>query len=228
MRVCAVLPVYNEAATIEEIVSRVRATGRVVEIVAVDDASDDGTRQTLERLAREIDELRVFFHETNRGKGAALRTAFAQVESELIVIQDADLEYDPADYGALLGPLLDGRADVVFGSRFLGGPHRVIFFWHYVANVALTLLSNVLNNVNLSDMETGYKAFRREVLDGLVLRSDRFGFEPEFTAKLAKRGYRMYEVPISYSGRTYEEGKKIGWRDALKALFAIVWFRLFE
>jgi glycosyltransferase involved in cell wall biosynthesis len=228
MRVCAVLPVYNEADTVEEIVSRVRATGRVSEIVAVDDASSDGTRQTLERLAGEIDELRVFFHETNRGKGAALRTAFAHVESELIVIQDADLEYDPADYAVLLGPLLDGRADVVFGSRFLGGPHRVMFFWHYVANVALTLLSNALNNVNLTDMETGYKAFRREVLDGLVLRSDRFGFEPEFTAKLAKRRYRMYEVPISYSGRTYEEGKKIGWRDALKALFAIVWFRLFE
>ncbi len=194
----------------------------------MDDGSGDGTRDLLKRLADEVDELRVFYHDRNRGKGAALRTAFREVEGDVIVIQDADLEYDPADYEELLAPILDGRADVVYGSRFLGGPHRVIFFWHYVANVLLTLLSNALNNVNLTDMETGYKAFRSEVIQDMPLRSDRFGFEPEFTAKVAKRGYRMYEVPISYSGRTYEEGKKIGWRDAVKALFAVLYFRIFE
>ncbi len=228
MKISAVIPVYNEAATIEQIISKVRSTGRVAEIVAVDDGSGDGTRDLLKRLADEVDELRVFYHDRNRGKGAALRTAFREVEGDVIVIQDADLEYDPADYEELLAPILDGRADVVYGSRFLGGPHRVIFFWHYVANVLLTLLSNALNNVNLTDIETGYKAFRSEVIQDMPLRSDRFGFEPEFTAKVAKRGYRMYEVPISYSGRTYEEGKKIGWRDAVKALFAVLYFRLFE
>ncbi len=228
MKISAVIPVYNEAATIEQIISKVRSTGRVAEIIAVDDGSGDGTRDLLKRLADEVDELRVFYHDRNRGKGAALRTAFREVEGDVIVIQDADLEYDPADYEELLAPILDGRADVVYGSRFLGGPHRVIFFWHYVANVLLTLLSNALNNVNLTDMETGYKAFRSEVIQDMPLRSDRFGFEPEFTAKVAKRGYRMYEVPISYSGRTYEEGKKIGWRDAVKALFAVLYFRIFE
>ena len=228
MKVCAVIPVYNEVTTVEEIVSRVRSSRQIVEIVAVDDASSDGSRERLERLAEEVDELRLLVHDRNRGKGAALRTAFACVESDVIVIQDADLEYDPADFEALLAPIRDGRADVVYGSRFLGGPHRVIYFWHYVANTLLTLFSNVLNNVNLTDMETGYKAFRREVLDGMTLRSNRFGFEPEFTAKVARRGCRIYEVPISYSGRTYDEGKKITWRDAVKALFAIAYFRVFE
>ena len=228
MRVCAVLPVYNEADTIEEIVSRVRATGRVAEIVAVDDASDDGTRQKLDRLASEIDELRVFFHETNRGKGAALRTAFAHVESELIVIQDADLEYDPTDYTVLLRPILDGKADVVYGSRFLGGPYvRVHLFWHYVGNRFLTLLSNCFTNLNLTDMETCYKVFRREVAQKLDIQSKSFAVEPEITAKVAKMRVRVYEVPISYSGRDYSEGKKIGPKDAIIALFAIVRWTLF-
>ena len=228
MNVSVVVPAYDEAGTLEELIGRVRAQPRVVEIVAVDDASSDGSGELLERLAREIPELTVIRHAENRGKGAALRTGFAQVTGDVVIVQDADLEYDPRDYEALLEPILDGRADVVFGSRFLGGPHRVLYFWHYAANWFLTLLSNMLNNVNLSDMETCYKVFRREVLDGLRLRSDRFGFEPEFTAKVAKRRLRIYEVPISYSGRTYEEGKKIGWRDGVKAFFAIVWFRFFD
>lgn len=228
MKISVVLPIYNEAATVEEIVARVRASGYAQEIVAVDDASSDGTRGILDQLATRHPELVVLRHERNQGKGAALRSGFAKATGDLIIVQDADLEYDPADYGALLTPLLDGRADVVFGSRFLGGPHRVLYFWHYVANRALTLLSNSLTNVNLTDMETGYKAFRREVLEGLRLRSDRFGFEPEFTAKIVRRKLRLYEVPISYSGRTYEEGKKIGWWDGVKAFGAIVWFRFFD
>ena len=228
MKISVVLPVYNEAATVEEIVARVRASGRADEIVAVDDASGDGSAALLETLAGRYPELRLVRHDRNRGKGAALRTGFAVVTGDIVIVQDADLEYDPSDYRALLEPLLDGRADVVFGSRFLGGPHRVLYYWHYVANRSLTVLSNALNNVNLSDMETGYKAFRREVLEGLRLRSDRFGFEPEFTAKVARRRLRIYEVPISYSGRTYEEGKKIGWWDGVKALGAIIWFRFFD
>lgn len=228
MRVSVVLPVYNEAATLEPIVSRVRASDLVHEIVAVDDASSDGTGKILDELAGRHPELRVFHHAVNRGKGAALRTGFAEVTGDVVLIQDADLEYDPADYGRLLAPILDGRADVVFGSRFLGGPHRVLYFWHYVGNGLLTLLSNVFTNLNLTDMETGYKAFRREAIEGMRFRSERFGFEPEFTAKVARRRLRIYEVPISYSGRTYEEGKKIGWRDGVKAVFAIIWFRFFD
>jgi glycosyltransferase involved in cell wall biosynthesis len=230
VKLSVVIPAYNEAATIDEVVTRVRQVPFDKEILIVDDGSSDGTRERLRELAARHPELRLFEHAANRGKGAALRTAFAAVTGDVVVVQDADLEYDPADYAVLLGPIADGRADVVFGSRFLGGPrgHRVLYFWHYLANRLITLLSNALNDLNLSDMETCYKAFRREVLEGLRLRSDRFGFEPEFTAKVARRRLRIYEVPVSYSGRTYEEGKKITWRDGVLALFAIVWFRFFD
>lgn len=223
--VSVVMPAYNEAATIDEIVARVRAAPQTKELIIVDDCSTDGTREHLRQLAA-LPEVRVFYHNRNRGKGAALRTAFRHVSGEVVVIQDADLEYDPADYGALLEPILDGRADVVYGSRFLGGPHRVLYFWHYVGNRLITLLSNTLTNLNLTDMETCYKVFRRPVLDGLRLRSEGFGFEPEFTAKVARAGWRIYEVPISYSGRTYAEGKKITWKDGLRAIAQIIHFRV--
>jgi glycosyltransferase involved in cell wall biosynthesis len=226
--ISVVIPIYNEAPTLEKLISRVRDSDSVSQIVVVDDASVDGGAEILERLQAEIPQLEVVTHARNRGKGAALRSGFERVTGDVIIIQDGDLEYDPADYSSLLEPILDGRADVVFGSRFLGGPHRVLYFWHYVVNVILTTLSNALNNINLSDMETCYKVFRREVLEGMTLRSDRFGFEPEFTAKVARRKLRIYEVPISYSGRTYEEGKKIGWWDGLKAFWAIFWFRFFD
>ncbi len=195
------------------------------EVIVVDDGSTDGTRERLQKAAQNDEGLVVLFHPENRGKGAALRTGFSAVTGDIVVIQDADLEYDPAEYPTLMQPIVDGRADVVYGSRFLGGPHRVLFFWHYVGNRLLTLLSNALNNINLSDMETGYKAFRAEVVRSITLRSNRFGFEPEFTAKVAKRPLRIYEVPISYSGRSYAEGKKITWRDGIAALYAIVKFR---
>lgn len=223
-----VIPLYNEVDTIAQIIERVSAEPTDKEIIVVDDGSTDGSRELLERLAERDQQLRAFFHERNRGKGAALRTGFEAVCGEIVVIQDADLEYDPRDYKTLLEPILDGRADVVYGSRFLGGPHRVLLFWHYVGNVFLTTLSNMLTNLNLSDMETCYKAFRAEVLARVKFRSNRFTFEPEFTAKVAKRGCRIYEVPISYSGRTYAEGKKITWRDGVWTLWAIIRFRLFD
>jgi len=228
MKLSIVIPVYNEAATIEEIISRVAAVPIEKEIIVVDDASSDGTGRRLAEVAPRFDDLKVLRHERNRGKGAALRTGFQQVTGDTVIIQDADLEYDPREYPKLLEPILDGRADVVYGSRFLGGPHRVLLFWHYVGNIFLTLLSNAVNNLSLTDMETCYKAFRAEVLRDMRLKSDRFGFEPEFTAKVAKRKLRVYEVPISYSGRGYAEGKKITWRDGLKAVFTILWFRLFD
>jgi glycosyltransferase involved in cell wall biosynthesis len=220
------IPVYNECSTIEEIVGRVQRTGLANQIIVVDDMSRDGTRDILKKIVEEKRQgVDVLFHEQNQGKGAAIRTGLRSVRGDVVLVQDADLEYDPRDYPSLLEPILDGRADVVFGSRFLGGPHRVLFFWHYVVNRFLTFLSNVLTNLNLTDMEVGYKVFRRTVLDGVEVRSNRFGFEPEITAKMAKRHARIYEVPISYAGRTYEEGKKIGMKDGFEALWTIIKFR---
>jgi glycosyltransferase involved in cell wall biosynthesis len=228
MKVSIVIPVYNEAGTICEIIRRVQSVPFEKEIIIVDDCSTDGTVQLLEKIGATEHNVSVFFHARNRGKGASLQTGFAHVNGDTIIIQDADLEYDPRDYPKLLEPILDGRADVVFGSRFLGGPHRVLFFWHYVGNQLLTLMSNALSNLNLTDMETCYKAFRREILHGITIKSNRFGFEPEFTMKVAKKKYRIYEVPISYSGRTYEEGKKISWRDGVSAIFTILRYRFFD
>ncbi|MGD1986516.1 MAG: glycosyltransferase family 2 protein, partial [Desulfobacterales bacterium] len=205
-----------------------QAIGLQSEIIIVNDGSTDGTAAQLETIDSTYENVRVFEHKKNRGKGAALRTGLAAATGEVIIIQDADLEYDPRDYEKLLVPILDGRADVVYGSRFLGGPQRVLFFWHYVGNKLITLLCDAFSNLNLTDMETGYKVFKKEVLADMTLKSNRFGFEPEFTMKIAKRGFRIYEVPISYSGRTYEEGKKIGWIDGLKAIFTILWFRFFD
>ena len=222
------IPVYNEVETIKEIVSRVQAVDLEKEIVIVDDGSTDGTREKLQEISLAQNNVRVFYHDRNQGKGAALRTGFEVTTGDIVIIQDADLEYDPREYPVLLAPILDGRADIVYGSRFLGGPHRVLFFWHYLGNKFLTLLSNALTNLNLTDMETCYKVFRREVLSDIQLKSNRFGFEPEFTAKIAKKDFRIYETSISYSGRTYAEGKKIGWKDGVKAIFAIVWFRFFD
>jgi glycosyltransferase involved in cell wall biosynthesis len=228
MQISVVIPVYNEVSTIREIVARVQAVDLEKEIIIVDDGSTDGTREQLQGFTLSQENIKVFYHDRNQGKGAALRTGFEIATGDIIVIQDADLEYDPREYPVLLEPILDGRADVVYGSRFLGGPHRVLFFWHYVGNKFLTLLSNMLTNLNLTDMETCYKVFKREVLNDLKLKSNRFGFEPEFTAKIAKKGFRVYETSISYSGRTYAEGKKIGWKDGVKAIFAIIWFRIFD
>jgi glycosyltransferase involved in cell wall biosynthesis len=228
MKISVVIPVYNEVETIKEIVSRVQAVDLEKEIVIVDDGSTDGTCELLQEITLSHENIRVLYHERNQGKGAALRTGFEVTTGDIVIIQDADLEYDPKEYPVLLEPILDGRADIVYGSRFLGGPHRVLFFWHYLGNRFLTLLSNALTNLNLTDMETCYKVFRREVLNDIQLKSNRFGFEPEFTAKIAKKGFRIYETPISYSGRTYAEGKKIGWKDGVKAIFTILWFRVFD
>jgi glycosyltransferase involved in cell wall biosynthesis len=226
MRLSVVIPVYNEISTIGEILNRVRSVPQDKEIIVIDDGSTDGTREWLEKLT--MQDVTVLFHSENKGKGAALRTGFEQATGDIVIIQDADLEYDPRDYDCLIGPIADGRADVVFGSRFLGGPHRVLFFWHYVGNKVLTVLSNMLTNLNLSDMETGFKAFRTSLLREIRIKSNRFGFEPEITAKFARLKCRMYEVPISYSGRGYEEGKKITWRDGLAALFHVIRFRFFD
>ena len=228
MQISVVIPVYNEVSTIREIVARVQAVDLEKEIIIVDDGSTDGTREQLQEITLSQDNVKVFYHDRNQGKGAALRTGFEVVTGDVVIIQDADLEYDPREYPVLLEPIRDGRADIVYGSRFLGGPHRVLFFWHYLGNKFLTLLSNALTNLNLTDLETCYKVFRREVISGIQFKSNRFGFEPEFTAKVAKKGFRIYETPISYSGRTYAEGKKISWRDGVKAIFAIVWFRFFD
>jgi glycosyltransferase involved in cell wall biosynthesis len=242
-KVSIVIPVYNEKGTIDEILRRVLDTEIRKEVIIVDDCSTDGTRQILEKMAARqangeatapaqdgsdsiaLRDLRFFFQAPNQGKGAALRRGFAQVTGEIVLVQDADLEYDPRDYAALLEPLIDGRADVVYGSRFLSGPQRVHYFWHYVANRMLTLLSDIFTNLKLTDMETCYKVFRSEVLKGIEIKSNRFGFEPEITAKIAKHKWRIYEVPISYAGRTYEEGKKITWKDGVQALWCIIRYK---
>ena len=228
MILSVVMPVYNEEKTIQEIIRRVQGVAVEKEIIIVNDGSSDGTSQALDSLSEDYDNLVLIHQSRNRGKGAALRKGFARATGEIILIQDADLEYDPRDYDQLLEPILDGRAEVVYGSRFLGRPHRVLFFWHYAGNKFLTLFSNMLNNLNLTDMEVGYKVFRRHILDRIDLKSNRFGFEPEVTAKIARLRPRIYEVPISYSGRSYEEGKKITWKDGVEALFCIAWFRFFK
>jgi len=228
MKLSIVMPVFNERTTLPAVLEKVASVSFDKEIVIVDDGSTDGTREYLQKMAQDPGEgIRVFFHDRNRGKGAALRTGFREVQGDLVIIQDADLEYDPKDYPNLLNPILDGRADVVYGSRFLGGPHRVLFFWHYVGNKLLTLISNMLTNLNLSDMETCYKVFRAEVIKNLAFSSDGFDIEAEITVKIAKAGYRVYETPISYSGRDYSEGKKITWRDAFPALWALIKYRFF-
>jgi len=225
MIVSVVMAVFNERPYIDEIIARVISSPVNKELVVVDDCSIDGTRERLEAIAgRSTDgSIRVLFHDKNQGKGAALRTGFAAVTGDIVIVQDADLEYDPAEYPKLIAPILEGRADVVYGSRFVGGEsHRVLYFWHFVGNKFLTLLSNMFTNLNLTDMETCYKVFTREVIQSLKLRENRFGFEPEVTARVAKRKCRVYEVGISYSGRTYEEGKKIGWKDGVRTLWCIL------
>ena len=225
MKLSIVIPVYNEAATIAEIVDLVRSVdvGLEKEILLVDDCSRDGTLDVLKKMAAENPDLKVLFHEVNQGKGAALRTGFGAATGDIVLIQDADLEYDPKEYPRLLQPILDGHADVVYGSRFLGGgPHRVVYYWHYLGNQLLTLLSNMTTNLNLTDMEVCYKVFKREVIQSIPLRENRFGFEVEITAKIARRKLKIYEVPISYYGRDYAEGKKIGWKDGFSALRCIV------
>ena len=223
-----VMPVYNEARTIVAVIERVlnAPVDLAKEIIVVDDASTDGTRQLLQNMSS--GEIRLLFHDVNRGKGAAIRTGVAHATGDIVLVQDADLEYDPRDYPLLLEPILEGHADVVFGNRFHGGPHRVLYFWHYAANRFLTLLTNLLTGLNVTDMEVGYKVFRRDVLRRLTLTSDRFGFEPEVTVKIAKLGCRVYEVPIRYYGRTYQEGKKITWRDGVAALLHLVRYRFFD
>jgi glycosyltransferase involved in cell wall biosynthesis len=230
-KLSVVIPVFNEERWLRELIERVQAVEIPKEIIIVDDFSTDGTRAILRTL--ESDEIRVCYQPRNQGKGAALREGFSHATGDVIIVQDADLEYDPAEYPRLIQPIIEDKADVVYGSRFIGERHRVLYFWHSVANKVLTTLSNMFTNLNLTDMETCYKVFRREVLDGMKLRSNRFGFEPEFTAKIARkskdrRPWRVFEVPISYAGRTYEEGKKIGLKDALNALFCIIRFRYFN
>jgi glycosyltransferase involved in cell wall biosynthesis len=229
VRLSVLVPVYNERATIEQIVESIRLVPVAKEIVCVDDCSTDGTGAVLAQLLADGKVDRVITQPLNRGKGAAIRAALAASTGNVVIVQDADLEYDPNDWPALLEPIIDGRADAVFGSRFLGGPHRVLYFWHSVGNSVLTTVSNMFTNLNLTDMETCYKAMRGEMARSLLpkLTANRFGFEPEITARLAKAGARVYEVPISYSGRTYAEGKKIGWRDGIAALWHIVKYNLF-
>ncbi len=223
-----VMPVYNEKNTIQQIVARVMNVdvGLEKELVIVDDFSQDGTREVLTTL--NDPRIKVYFHSENMGKGSALQTGFSKVTGDIVLVQDADLEYDPNEYPVLLHPILDGRADVVYGSRFLSGPHRVLFFWHSVGNKLLTTFSNMLSNLNLTDMETCYKVFKKDVLDNIRLKSKRFGFEPEVTIKISKMKIRIYEVPISYSGRDYSEGKKIGWKDGFAAIFHLIRYKFFS
>ncbi|MEZ4754628.1 MAG: glycosyltransferase family 2 protein [Bdellovibrionota bacterium] len=229
MKLSIVIPCYNEKDTIKDILVAVKAAPvDEIEIIIVDDYSTDGTREILKNeIESQVD--KVVYHEVNQGKGAALRTGFQHATGDVVVVQDADLEYDPQEYPLLLDPIKNGKADVVFGSRFSGGgPHRVVYFWHMIGNKFLTLLSNMFTNINLTDMETCYKMFRREIIQSIDIKEDRFGFEPEITAKIAKQHYRIFEVGISYYGRTYDEGKKIGWRDGFRAIYAIIKYNLFD
>ena len=229
MKLSIVIPVYNEEATLTEIIKRVQATPYDKELIIVDDASEDKSRDIIRALAKEYDNIKIFFHERNQGKGAALRTGFGQVTGDVVLIQDADLEYNPIDYPELLKPIERGVADVVYGSRLIGSAaHRVLFFWHYVGNKIVTTLSNMFTNLNLTDMETCYKVFKAEIIKDISIKSDRFGVEPELTAKISRRRCRVYEVPISYDGRDYSEGKKITWRDGIAAVYYIIRFRFWE
>jgi glycosyltransferase involved in cell wall biosynthesis len=227
MKLSVIIPVYNEVESIEEILGRVRATKMAKEIIVVDDGSIDGTRELLKKLDRKGG-VHVVLHEKNQGKGAAVRTGMNIAKGDVLIIQDADLEYDPRDYPALLKPLEEGLADVVYGSRFLGGPRRVAMFWHMVANYMLTFMTNILYNTILTDMETGYKVFRRNVIEGMVLHANSFDFEPEFTAKILKRNYRIFEVPITFNPRDYAEGKKIKLHDAFEAVWTLLKYRFFD
>lgn len=226
MLLSIIIPAFNEYAFLPEVIRRVKETPYDKEIIIVDDGSTDGTREYLNDM--NVKDVKIILHNENMGKGAAFRSGLAVATGDVVIVQDADLEYDPKDYQVLLEPIIDGKADVVYGSRFLGGPHRVLFFWHSVGNSLITLLSNMLTDLNLTDMETGYKAFRREVFKNIRIESNRFGFEPEITSKVAKRGFRIYEVPVSYSGRSYQEGKKITWKDGIKAIFTVLKYNLFR
>ena len=229
MKLSVVIPVFNECKTIHLILEQVQAVDIDKEIIMVDDFSTDGTRDRLKELEQEADNIRVLFHDVNQGKGAALRTGFQAALGDVVIIQDADLEYDPQEYPKLLEPIASGKADVVFGSRFAGGEsHRVLYFWHSMGNRFLTLLSNMFSDMNLTDMETCYKVFKREIIQSIDIKENRFGFEPEITAKIARKQCRIFEVGISYNGRTYDEGKKIGWKDGVRAIWCIIKYNVFS